>query len=265
MSVSDDTLFVDGVEALFWKGRSFAWNLISTRLTQFPYFDEVLGRPVWRGRKVLDFGGNVGTFLRSADGNVDHEDYWCLDLNAAVIEQGRRTYPRANFVHYNRYNSQYNPHGVRHLPIPDCGLKFDIILAFSVFTHTDLSEMVELVTSLRRMLATGGLLAFTFIDQHYDRSLVDPKLPRGSTFRRELGFRGEHEIVGRSRWLVVIDRQLYLEPGQELSHQRRVGKPLESYCSFFRADFVASLFPDAMIHPPISGEWQHCCILKKAD
>ena len=149
-----------------WRGgRS---RVFSTRLTQFSYFDQLLRCPVWKGRKILDFGGNIGTFLVGAGNNVDHDDYWCLDLNPAVVEQGRRTYPRAHFVHYNRYSSQYNPNGVRHLPIPDCGVKFDIILAFSVFTHTDRSEMLELVGQLRTCLAPGGALAFTFIDPHYE-------------------------------------------------------------------------------------------------
>jgi hypothetical protein len=25
---------------------------------------------------------------------------------------------------------------------------------------------------------------------------------------------------------------------------------------------MASLFPDATVHPPVSPEWQYCCILK---
>ena len=118
------------------------------------------------GPKILDFGGNVGTFLVGAGSQVDHDDYWCLDLNQDVVEQGQRTYPRAHFVHYNRYSSQYNPNGVRYLPVPDSGVKLDIILAFSVFTHIDQSEMLELVGSLRSMLAPEGVLAFTFWDPH---------------------------------------------------------------------------------------------------
>ena len=112
-------------------------------------------------------------------------------INPAVIAQGRRIYPRAHFVHFNRYSSQYNPHGIRHLPIPDCGVKFDFILAFSVFTHVDENEMVESVGALRRMLAPDGVLAFTFFDPQYDRSLSDPALPRGSTVLRNLGPRGQ--------------------------------------------------------------------------
>lgn len=262
MSLADEALIVAGARSLFVEGRSFAWNLISTRLTQFSYFDQLLECPIWKGRKVLDFGGNIGTFLVGAGNHVDHDDYWCIDLNPVVVEQGRRTYPRAHFVHYNRYSSQYNPNGVRHLPIPDCGVKFDIILAFSVFTHIDRSEMLELVGSLRSMLAPEGVLAFTFSDPHYDRSLSDPTLPSGSAVRRHLESRGTDEIVERARWCVLIDDELYVEPGDELCHQTRVGKPLESYCSFFTADYMASLFPEATVLPPVSPEWQHCCIIR---
>lgn len=261
MSLLDDQWLIDEAKHLFADSRTFSWNLVSTRLTQFPYFNELLDRPVWKGRKVLDFGGNVGTFLESAGDNVDHEDYWCIDLNPAVVEQGRRTYPRAHFVHFNRYSPQYNPHGIRHQPIPDCGVKFDIILAFSVFTHVDLYEMVESVAALRTMLARDGVLAFTFFEPKYDRSLSDPALPRGSTVLRNLGPRGQSEMVKRARWFVVIDDRLYVEPGSTVCHQTRQGKPLESYCSFFTADFMRSLFPGAVVKPPVSREWQHCCIL----
>ena len=142
--------------------------------------------PVWKGRKVLDFGGNIGIFLTGAGNSVDHDDYWCIDLNQEVIERGRRDFPQAHFVHYNRYSSQYNPNGIRYLSIPDCGIQFDIILAFSVFTHTHQSEMLELVSQLRGMLAPDGVLAFTFCDACYDRSLSDPTLPAGSDVRKNL-------------------------------------------------------------------------------
>jgi len=118
---------------------------LSTRQTQFSYFNQMLGGPVWKGKKTLDFGGNVGGFLVSAGDHVDHDDYWCLDLTQAAIDEGRRSFPRANFVYYDRYSSYFNPSGVRNLPVPDLGLKFDIILAFSVFTHTHRKEMIELV------------------------------------------------------------------------------------------------------------------------
>ena len=248
------------------------WNLVSTRVTQFAYFDEVLEWPVWKGRNVLDFGGNVGSFLTSAGRVVDHQNYWCLDLNRAVLEMGRREFPQAHFVHYNRYSSQYNPDGVRNLPVPDLGLKFDIVLAFSVFTHTHPSEMIELVGQLRRMLTPQGVFAFTFTDPRYDRSLSDPSLPSGTDVRKMLQWQqaekpsleieGMVERAFQSNWCLLIDDKLHVEPGKEFSHQERQGRAGESYCSYFTADYIASLFPEAKVVPPVSPEWQHCCVLK---
>ena len=249
------------------------WNLISTRVTQFPYFDRILGSPVWRARKILDFGGNVGGFLMGSGDAVDQDDYWCIDLNRAVIDEGRRRFPRARFVHYDRYSSQFNPEGMRYLPIPQCGLKFDFVLAFSVFTHVHQCEMVELVGQLREMLSPTGVLAFTFCDPQYDRTLSDPELTHASDVLKNLEQQRVRnseaemaEIVERAReskWCVLIDEDLYVEPGREICHQERAGKPEESYCSYFKSDYIASLFPDAKVFAPVSPEWQHCCVLRR--
>ena len=156
---------------------------ISRRQTQFNCFDQLLERPAWKSSKILDFGGNVGGFLVGAGDNVEHDSYWCLDVTKTAIEIGRRYFPRAHFVHYHRYSSYFNPKGVRNLPVPDLGLRFDIILAFSVFTHTHRREMLDLVGQLRRMLMPCGVLAFTFSDPCYDRSLANPRLRSGAAVR----------------------------------------------------------------------------------
>jgi SAM-dependent methyltransferase len=238
----------------------------------------VLGHPVWTGRQVLDFGGNVGGFLAGAPPQIDHGDYWCIDLNRSAIEEGQRQYPRAHFRHYDRYSSQFNPGGARHLPIPDCGLKFDIILAFSVFTHAHENEVNEMVQQLRAMLAPQGVLAFTFCDARYDPSLTCPDLPVGSDVRKILEKLKEKpsfhaslqpgdidEIVAQARaakWCLLIDENLYVEPGPEVCNQERAGAAAESYNSYFTVNYMASLFPDGEIVSPVSPEWQHCCLLR---
>jgi SAM-dependent methyltransferase len=234
--------------------------------------DHVLGSPIWKGRKILDFGGNIGSFLVGAGDAVDHDDYWCIDINKTVVEHGRRAYPKAHFVHFNRYSPQYNPDGIRNLPIPTCGVEFDVGIAFSVFTHVHHCEMLELVAQLRSMLAPKGVLVFTFTDPSYDKSLSDPTLAPGTDVRKMLEReKAENPLLEiddmverarQSKWCVLIDDKLYVEPGDELSHQQRQGKPLESYCSYFTLDHVASLFPDGIVHAPVSPDWQHCCILR---
>jgi hypothetical protein len=126
------------------------------------------------------------------------------------------------------------------------------------------------------MLAPRGVLAFTFCDPRYERSSSDPRFPPGTYLRKFLEWQnGESpgldddaidamvERASRSRWCVLIDDRLHVEPGIELCHQTRSGRAHESYCSYFTVDFVASLFPGAKVLPPAGPEWQHCCILRK--
>src|SRR2546421_3718139 len=134
-----------------------AW--ISNRRGQFSYFDRQLGHPDWTEANVLDFGGNVGNILSDPDCTIDPRRYWCLDLHKEAIVEGQRRYPSAHFEFYDRYNFEFNPDGDRRLPVPDLGARFDVILAYSVFSHTSRGEMRELVGQLRGMLTGGGGLA----------------------------------------------------------------------------------------------------------
>jgi hypothetical protein len=237
---------------------------ISQRQTQFVYFDELLDHPVWTGSKVLDFGGNVGGFLTGSRDHLDHDDYWCLDVTKPAIEQGQRSFPRAHFVHYNRYSSYFNPDGVPYLPVPDLGLRFDIILAFSVFTHTHRNEMFELVGQLRSKLSPQGVLAFTFYDPSYDQSLSNPALPaRTGILSIFDSSSGDPRGKLRLGWCVIVNDELVVEPGKEFCQQKRRGPPGESYTSYYTTSYITSLFPDATIRPPVALENQHCCILRR--
>jgi 2-polyprenyl-3-methyl-5-hydroxy-6-metoxy-1,4-benzoquinol methylase len=243
---------------------------ISDRTSQFHYFDEQLGRPDWTGKKVLDFGGNVGGFLSNAQGRVDPRLYWCLDVYRPALAQGRQAHPHAHFVHFDRYNSEYNPTGIPGLPIPDLGTQFDFILVFSVFTHVDTSEMLELVEQLQTRLTPGGVLAFTFCDHLYERSLSNPAL-QGTDLRKVLLERQEIEPnldverllaeAATARWCIVTDGVLHYEPGPSISQLVRRGQPFECYDAFYTPEAMQSLFPQARIFPPVPPEVQHCCVL----
>src|SRR5215212_2772382 len=135
--------------------------VVSEKQGQFAYFDAQLASPRWRGAKVLDFGGNCGNFLAGAGDAVREADYCCLDVSREALALGASRFPRARWVHYDRYHVRYNPGGIPGLPPPDLGTRFDLILAFSVFTLLAEDELRELVPALRRMLAPRGTLAFT--------------------------------------------------------------------------------------------------------
>jgi hypothetical protein len=186
MSLHDDARLTDNANAL----REQPFVLLEPRLdrlTQFPYFDELLGHPSGKGARS-SISGERRHVSRERGRQGGPRRLLVHRHQSARVEQGRLTYPRAHFVHFNRYSPQYNPTAFA-IAIPDCGVKFDIILAFSVFTHVDQEEMVESWTRLRRMLAPDGVLAFTFFDPQFDRSLSDPAC-RGIDSAANLGPRG---------------------------------------------------------------------------
>src|SRR5256885_858166 len=160
-------------EVHLWRGTT-AERALRSRLvksTQFAYFDKQLDHPHWPGKLVLDFGGNKGNLLHDPTCVIPHRNYYCLDVLSEAIDEGLRNFPEAHWVHYNRYNRSFNPPGVKDLPVPDLGVKFDFVVAYSVFTHTTLEEMKDLVAQVAARLAPGGTLAFTFIDPHYGNNL----------------------------------------------------------------------------------------------
>jgi hypothetical protein len=142
-------------------------SFITTNEGQFVYFDTQLDRPVWTGKAVLDFGGNIGNVLHHPQSTIDHDKYWCIDVSIDAIRAGENAAPDAHFIFNNRYNPEFNQQGISELPIPDFETGFDFILALSVFTHTSTSEMIETVSHLQGLLNDGGRLAFSFLDPHY--------------------------------------------------------------------------------------------------
>ena len=143
-----------------------------SRHGQFKYFDLQLGHPTWRGKRVLDFGGNIGNLLRDPNSTIEHDKYWSIDVSKDAIEKGKKEFPQAHWVFYDRYNFAFNPTGIEGLELPPLGQEFDYILAYSVFTHTRRAEMIDLVSQLEKWLAVEGVLAFTFIDP---RITIRPK------------------------------------------------------------------------------------------
>ena len=123
-------------------------TFVSSAPEHLTYYDLQLDHPHWEHATVLDFGGNRGNALMA--GRIKQENYWCIDVSWDAIEWGRREYPEAHWIFYDRYNFEFNPTGIPDLPIPDLGRKFDYILAYSVFSHTHEAEMIELVKDLRK-------------------------------------------------------------------------------------------------------------------
>ena len=223
---------------------------------------------MWRGKKVLDFGGNIGNILRDTNSTIDEERYWCLDLDRDALDRGRTSYPDANWFFYNRYCFAFNPYGIPNLPIPDLNQTFDYIVAYSVFTNTMETEMLELVSQLEAILAHKGALAFTFIDPYYFSSPGQSNLQWRLELEKERGNISAGEMVTLTRraqgarWFMLVNGgDLYIETEDIRPYAPEQQKSCYVYHT---AEYMKTLFPHAEILPPVNNEMQHCCVIRKS-
>lgn len=252
-----------------WRGTSEQRSYASHfgRFGQFAYFNRQLNYPDWHDKTILDFGGNTGNLLRDPSSTIRPENYYCIDVVKEAIEDGRKAVPEAHWVHYNRYNCSFNPEGDAGLPIPDLGIKFDLILAYSVFTHITWQEMTELIEQLNALLSPNGALAFTFIDPHWKSW---PETDSGNNLQWRLKKVQEtnptldiDNLLIQSRdadWCALVDgANLYINnAGSWPNHLQTC----ITYHVYYTVEFLRRAFPSASFLPPVNGEMQHCCILR---
>jgi 2-polyprenyl-3-methyl-5-hydroxy-6-metoxy-1,4-benzoquinol methylase len=257
-------------EVHLWRGSAEqrALRSQSSKSGQFGYFNQQLDFPDWSGKAVLDFGGNAGNLLMGPACAIRHEDYYCLDVLREAIEEGGKRFPQAHWAHYNRYNCSFNPGGIAGLPIPDLGIEFHIILAYSVFTHTTREEMNDLVGQLRARLAPGGALAFTFIDPHY-QSWPDTYAGNNLKWRleraRQTGATVDvNRLLEQSRgaaWCALVDGTELFVNGNGVWGDE--AETCMTYNVYYTVEFLRREFPGATIRLPVNGEMQHCCIIRR--
>jgi len=110
--------------------------------------------------KILDFGSNWGNFLNSSPAWLEKSNYTGIDVDQEAIEEGRKKFPQANWYWYNRYNPVYNPTGEKILP--QLNETFDFIISYSVFTHMDIEDTLEVLDYLYSLLNPGGSICFSY-------------------------------------------------------------------------------------------------------
>ena len=241
-------------------------SFITSNDGQFVYFDTQLRGPNWKGKSVLDFGGNIGNVLHHPRSAIDRDKYCCIDVSVDAIVAGKRLAPEAHFIFYDRYNFEYNPVGQPDLAIPVNGNRFDFVLALSVFTHTPKTEMIELVSSLEGVLNEGGRLAFTFFDPHYvppDSQVCNLTyyLKRKWPGLAKPEIDGQVERTRRASWCALANGELEVED-EGLDKLR--GDPGKGYLVFYSPGYFKSLFPHGEILSPVNPfPRQHCCIITK--
>jgi 2-polyprenyl-3-methyl-5-hydroxy-6-metoxy-1,4-benzoquinol methylase len=250
---------------------------ISSRTGQFAYFDRQLGYPDWNGKRVLDFGGNVGNILLDPDCEIEHDKYWSIDVSRDSITEGTRRHPNANFVFYDRYNFEYNPTGTPGLPIPDLGVRFDFIVGWSIFTHVSKAETLDFAAQLLDFLTDDGKAAFSFIDPGFTpppgwaRANESPgmsnlrwRMEARRATKPDMDVAGLLARAARSEltWTTLVnDDELVIDPDDD---GVGAGKPNRFYVTFCTPSYMRALFPWGEVLDPVPPERFHCLVIDRA-
>jgi len=189
-----------------------------------------------KDKKVLDFGCNHANFLPWGG------DYTGYDINKQVIEQNKIDYPDCVWLQQDVYNWQYN-HTGRNTHDWNMFLKYDIIFAFSVFTHTDLKEFKITTKNFNRHLNEGGNILATYV------SLNDTiNLHRIFNHRKELFDdipRLVKELSGLNNAVVAVVME---------TKQLMVFKNIETIPKFTNETYFLALYDDDFISKTMNAK-----------
>ena len=137
---------------------------------------ETNGTSIESLKDVLDFGCGCGRVIRYWNGFADTR-IWGTDINEYLVEACRRCVPFASISH-NSMAAKLNY----------ANQSFDLIYAFSVFTHLDIKAQKAWREEFRRILRPRGILLLTVHGNAFKGRLTGEELEDFSAGRPVVRF-----------------------------------------------------------------------------
>ena len=151
----------------------------------------------FENKKVLDYGGSFGNLIISSNDKIKEENYTCLDVDAVALEMGRNRFPNAKWLYHNRHNPMYNKAGDN--SFSNELETYDVIFAYSVFTHTTYEEFLWTIEKFKHHLNPGGSIYVTVCLQQ------DTRLLEWYRSRRIDEFGSQDDYVLNDSYIYIID------------------------------------------------------------
>lgn len=183
--------------------------------------------------QVLDFGGRTGDLLLASNGLIREENYTNIEIIKEYCGQGRRKFPKAGWVFYNKFNQTYNQEGQTREPFPKIERKIDIICAFNVFQYFSLNELIETLKYLKDF--NPNIIIANIYSKHCHRTLeyITKKRKDKHGYCADISQPKENEQIN---FFYLLDNHLILanEPELQLSSKNVIS----SMISFYDINFL---------------------------
>jgi cyclopropane fatty-acyl-phospholipid synthase-like methyltransferase len=223
-------------------------------MSKIPYFKDTWKyfstiHPTICDDRILDYGSNYGCFLESSKGAYNPSNYTGIDVDLDSLEEGKKRYPAATFIHSNAYNVMYNHNGIINLK-PTLKDKFDSIISYSVLTHTTYDDFFSTIDWLYSLLNNYGTMMITFLD-------IDDKKTTNFFYQKRIRDYGKCDTISSKDWTYLIDTTI-----------SKIEKNADHFLLFFNKEFLLEnlkAYKVEIIPAPINakGCFQTCLVIKK--
>ena len=196
-----------------------------------------------KGLKILDWGGNCGTLLQ--DGlkinEISEHDYTCVDIDTDVILECREKYPNANWIVRPVKHPVYDVHqNDQDIDVEPHLNKYDIVFAYSVYTHDVWEKIEQDLELLYDMTCPGGKVCFTFIDPEVAQVFRIKRIQEYGDSVPENAFNNIED------WLYFVNHDTLTK----------------NYDRNLKCDYFISIFDAEWIKNKIKDRWSNCEIFK---
>ncbi|HEY0396272.1 MAG TPA: class I SAM-dependent methyltransferase [Candidatus Elarobacter sp.] len=168
-------------------------------------FANRIGKQDLSGVDVLDVGCGVRFTQAIVNRGIPIRSYTGVEVSSAIVDfltENVRD-PRFRFAHWDVGNAMYHPSGPALSPAADIPVagRYDLIVMYSVLTHTHARDAGALLQILRRHVRDGGRLIFTaFLDDALDG--FEDRDPEHPLLLATYGTRFMRSLVAGAGWAV---------------------------------------------------------------
>jgi SAM-dependent methyltransferase len=238
------------------------------RQPRLRFFDLMHDAPDWSKSTILDIGGNRGNLLLDAlemnqleSRKFQAEQYTCLEVDLEAIEYGKTTHPDANWIHHNAFNNVYNIDGIDELPLPFEDRTFDVICAYSVYSHTTFKQFIHDLIEILRVCKTGGSIAITLVDIVSAEWFVEKRKEDYNVKRPPIVIE-DIQKIGPSDYIYYVNNDLLID---EIYSNSKMDYLVTIINLKWLSDFLSKINIVNTIKYPPNGHVQRTLVIKNND